>query len=89
MSGIITGAEGGVGSIFNMMPRLIVRLIKNTKEGNITEARRDQLQVQQFARARNIYGKLNFLTNTLNPLKRDGYTVIIQNVNYVAFRFFP
>ena len=60
MSGIITGAEGGVGSTINMMPRLIVRLIKNTKEGNITEARRDQLRVQQFARARNIYGKFDF-----------------------------
>ena len=60
MSGIITGAEGGVGSTYNLMPRVSVRLIKNTKEGNITEARRDQLRVQQFSRARGKYGKFEF-----------------------------
>ena len=60
MSGIITGSDGGVGSTYNMMPRLIVRLIKNTTEGNIAEARRDQLRVQQFARSRAKYGKSEF-----------------------------
>ena len=57
MSGIITGAEGGVGSTYNMMPKVSVRLIKNVKNGNIAEARRDQLRVQQFGRARSKYGK--------------------------------
>ena len=50
IAGMVLGADGGVGSTYNFVPSVINRVMKNTEEGNIAEARTDQFRVQQACR---------------------------------------
>ena len=39
ISGLISGADGLIGSFYNLMPEIFVQIFENIKNGNIAEAK--------------------------------------------------
>ena len=41
-SGLISGADGLIGSFYNLMPEIFVKIFENINKGNIAEAKKLQ-----------------------------------------------
>lgn len=67
MAGMVMGADGGVGSTYNFMAGLLNRVLKNTDECKLSEARLEQYRVQQTCKIMYKYGDL--LGNNVASLK--------------------
>lgn len=68
MAGMIMGADGGVGSTYNFMAPVIQKVLDNTANGKIAEARLHQYHVQQTCKIMYKYGKTRAYTSI-----RKGY----------------
>ena len=42
LSGLISGADGMIGSFYNLMPEMFVGIFENMKNGNVVEAKKLQ-----------------------------------------------
>ena len=51
------GAHGGVGTLYNIMPRVFHRLLVHLAEGEMTKAREEQIRAQKILRVMMKYGK--------------------------------
>ncbi|KAL4234399.1 hypothetical protein ACF0H5_006046 [Mactra antiquata] len=67
MSGMVMGAQGGVGSTYNFLPKVIQRIMDKTKKGETADALADQYLVQKACRVMYKYGDL--LGNNVSSLK--------------------
>ena len=45
ISGLISGADGMIGSFYNLMPEMFVGIFQNMKNGNVVEAKKLQDKV--------------------------------------------
>ena len=54
---IVMGSRGGVGTLFNIMPRVFHRLLVHLGEGEMTKAREEQIRAQKILRVMMKYGK--------------------------------
>ena len=68
LSGLISGADGIIGSFYNLMPELFVEIYKQVKNNNINEAKK-------------IQEKIN--TIILFALKKSGYPFIKMGVKWL------
>ena len=57
MGNIVMGAHGGVGTLYNIMPRVFHRLLVNLGNGEMTKAREEQIRAQKILRVMMKYGK--------------------------------
>jgi N-acetylneuraminate lyase len=48
ISGLVMGANGGIGSTYNLIPRSYVELYEHTSNGRWEEARKTQQQINEF-----------------------------------------
>ncbi len=69
MSGLISGADGIIGSFYNLMPEMFVGIFANIKNGNINEAKKLQ-------------DKVNIII--LYALKKSGYPFIKMGLNWLG-----
>jgi len=69
MSGLISGADGMIGSFYNLMPEMFVGIFKNIKNGNMNEAKKLQ-------------EKVNIII--LYALKKSGYPFIKMGLNWLG-----
>ena len=51
------GAHGGVGTLYNIMPRVFHRLLVHLGNGEMTKAREEQIRAQKILRVMMKYGK--------------------------------
>ncbi|XP_078316866.1 N-acetylneuraminate lyase-like [Crassostrea virginica] len=56
MGNIVMGAHGGVGTLYNIMPRVFHRLLVHLGEGEMTKAREEQIRAQKILRVMMKYG---------------------------------
>ena len=68
LSGLISGADGIIGSFYNLMPELFVALFTNIKQENINEAKK-------------IQEKINIII--LYALSKSGYPFIKMGLNWL------
>ena len=68
LSGIISGADGIIGSFYNLMPEMFVSLFNQIQKGNITEAKK-------------IQEKINIII--LYALGKSGYPFIKMGMNWL------
>ena len=57
MGNIVMGAHGGVGTLYNIMPRVFHRLLVHLGNGEMTKAREEQIRAQKILRVMMKYGK--------------------------------
>ena len=69
ISGLISGADGLIGSFYNLMPELFVQIFENIKNGNIAEAKKLQI-------------KANVII--LYAVKKSGYSFIKMALNWMG-----
>ena len=69
ISGLISGADGMIGSFYNLMPEMFVGIFENIKKGNIAEAKK-------------IQNKVN--TIILYALKKSGYPFIKMGLKWMG-----
>ena len=69
LSGLISGADGMIGSFYNLMPEMFVGIFENMKNGNISEAKK-------------IQNKVN--TIILYALKKSGYPFIKMGLKWLG-----
>ena len=69
LSGLISGADGIIGSFYNLMPEMFVGIYKNINDGNINEAKKLQ-------------EKVNIII--LYALKKSGYPFIKMGLNWLG-----
>ena len=68
LSGLISGADGIIGSFYNLMPELFVDIYAKIKEGNINEAKK-------------IQEKINIII--MYALSKSGYPFIKMGLNWL------
>ncbi len=68
LSGLISGADGIIGSFYNLMPELFVKMYKQVKNNNINEAKK-------------IQEKINIII--LFALKKSGYPFIKMGLKWL------
>ena len=68
LSGLISGADGIIGSFYNLMPELFVKIYKQVKNNNINEAKK-------------IQEKINIII--LFALKKSGYPFIKMGLKWL------
>ena len=68
VSGLISGADGLIGSFYNLMPEIFVKIFENIKKGNIAEAKKLQT-------------KANVII--LYAVKKSGYSFIKMGLNWM------
>ena len=69
ISGLISGADGLIGSFYNLMPEIFVQIFENIKTGNIVEAKKLQI-------------KANVII--LYAVKKSGYSFIKMALNWMG-----
>ena len=69
ISGLISGADGLIGSFYNLMPEIFVQIFENIKNGNIAEAKKLQI-------------KANVII--LYAVKKSGYSFIKMALNWMG-----
>ena len=69
LSGLISGADGIIGSFYNLMPEMFVDIYAKVKEGNINEAKK-------------IQEKINIII--LYALSKSGYPFIKMGLNWLG-----
>ena len=69
LSGLISGADGMIGSFYNLMPEMFVGIFENMKNGNISEAKK-------------IQNKVNIII--LYALKKSGYPFIKMGLKWLG-----
>ena len=69
VSGLISGADGLIGSFYNLMPEIFVQIFENIKNGNIAEAKKLQI-------------KANVII--LYAVKKSGYSFIKMALNWMG-----
>ena len=69
ISGLISGADGLIGSFYNLMPEIFVQIFENIKTGNIAEAKKLQI-------------KANVII--LYAVKKSGYSFIKMALNWMG-----
>ncbi len=69
ISGLISGADGLIGSFYNLMPEIFVQIFENIKTGNIAEAKKLQI-------------KANVII--LYAVKKSGYSFIKMGLNWMG-----
>ena len=69
LSGIISGADGIIGSFFNLMPEMFVNIYQELQKGNINEAKK-------------IQEKINIII--LYALKKSGYPFIKMGLKWLG-----
>jgi len=69
ISGLISGADGLIGSFYNLMPEIFVQIYENMKKGNISEAKKLQT-------------KANIII--LYAVKKAGYSFIKMGLNWMG-----
>ncbi len=69
ISGLISGADGLIGSFYNLMPEIFVHIFENIKNGNIAEAKKLQI-------------KANVII--LYAVKKSGYSFIKMALNWMG-----
>ena len=69
VSGLISGADGLIGSFYNLMPEIFVQIFENIKTGNIAEAKKLQI-------------KANVII--LYAVKKSGYSFIKMALNWMG-----
>ena len=57
VGGLAMGAHGGVGSLYNFMPKVYHKIIALLKEGNLKAARDEQIKGQRLCRIMYRYGR--------------------------------
>ena len=68
VSGLISGADGMIGSFYNLMPEMFVGIFNNMKNGNVSEAKKLQDKVN---------------TIILYALKKSGYPFIKMGLSWM------
>ena len=68
LSGLISGADGIIGSFYNLMPELFVEIYKQVKNNNINEAKK-------------IQEKINIII--IYALKKSGYPFIKMGLKWL------
>ncbi|XP_063420230.1 N-acetylneuraminate lyase-like [Mytilus trossulus] len=58
VGGLAMGAHGGVGSLYNFMPKIYHKMIALIKQGSLPEAREEQMKGQRLCRVMYKYGNL-------------------------------
>ncbi|CAC5384614.1 E4.1.3.3 [Mytilus coruscus] len=58
VGGIAMGAHGGVGSLYNFMPKVYHKMLALIKQGSLPEAREEQMKGQRLCRVMYKYGNL-------------------------------
>lgn len=69
ISGLISGADGLIGSFYNLMPEIFVQIFENIKTGNFAEAKKLQI-------------KANVII--LYAVKKSGYSFIKMALNWMG-----
>ena len=69
ISGLISGADGLIGSFYNLMPEIFVQIFENIKNGKIAEAKKLQI-------------KANVII--LYAVKKSGYSFIKMALNWMG-----
>ena len=69
LSGLISGADGIIGSFYNLMPEMFIDIYAKVKEGNINEAKKTQ-------------EKINIII--LYALSKSGYPFIKMGLNWLG-----
>ena len=69
ISGLISGADGMIGSFYNLMPEMFVGIFQNMKNGNVVEAKKLQ-------------DKVNMII--LYALKKSGYPFIKMGLSWMG-----
>ena len=69
LSGIISGADGMIGSFYNLMPEMFVGIFENLKKNNIDEAKK-------------IQNKVNIII--MYALQKSGYPFIKMGLNWLG-----
>lgn len=65
LCGLLMGADGGIGSTYNIMPDKYARLYKLFTEGKLEEARQQQMQITAIIKTLHKYGCLQSLKKYL------------------------
>ncbi|KAK3087251.1 hypothetical protein FSP39_003604 [Pinctada imbricata] len=67
LAGMTTGAHGAIGSNYNYMPKVFIRMFKDIEVNDLESARKEQLKCQQLRRIIVKYG--NLLGGTVASMK--------------------